>query len=55
MLITVRVQLNPVTTDEDLELIFSRFGKIKKCEIIRDPKTKQSLNYGFVEFSTPAE
>ncbi|PIO70721.1 hypothetical protein TELCIR_07421 [Teladorsagia circumcincta] len=25
-------KLNPVTTDEDLEIIFSRFGKIIKCE-----------------------
>ena len=32
-------KLNPVTRDEDLELIFSRFGVIKSCEIIRDPKT----------------
>lgn len=28
-------QLNPVTTDEDLELIFSRFGKIESCEILK--------------------
>lgn len=32
-------KLNAVTTDADLELIFSRFGKIKQCEIIRDFKT----------------
>ncbi|XP_030767301.1 peptidyl-prolyl cis-trans isomerase-like 4 isoform X2 [Sitophilus oryzae] len=25
-------KLNPVTTDDDLEIIFSRFGKIKSCE-----------------------
>ena len=23
-------KLNPVTTDEDLEIIFSRFGKVKR-------------------------
>ena len=45
-------KLNPVTTDEDLELIFSRFGPIKSCEIIRDHKTGDSLNYGFVHFET---
>jgi peptidyl-prolyl cis-trans isomerase-like 4 len=45
-------KLNPITTDEDLELIFSRFGKIKKCEIIRDFKTGDSLNYAFIEFET---
>lgn len=32
-------KLNPVTQDGDLELIFSRFGPIKSCEIVRDWKT----------------
>ncbi|XP_050995388.1 peptidyl-prolyl cis-trans isomerase-like 4 [Labeo rohita] len=43
-------KLNPVTTDEDLEIIFSRFGLIKCCEIIRDWKTGESLCYAFIEF-----
>ncbi|XP_048842534.1 peptidyl-prolyl cis-trans isomerase-like 4 [Brienomyrus brachyistius] len=43
-------KLNPVTTDEDLEIIFSRFGSIKSCEIIRDWKTGDSLCYAFIEF-----
>eukprot|EP00062_Callorhinchus_milii_P009753 gi/632953887/ref/XP_007892668.1/ PREDICTED: peptidyl-prolyl cis-trans isomerase-like 4 [Callorhinchus milii] len=43
-------KLNPVTTDEDLEVIFSRFGSIKSCEIIRDGKTGESLCYAFIEF-----
>ncbi|CAJ1077640.1 peptidyl-prolyl cis-trans isomerase-like 4 [Xyrichtys novacula] len=43
-------KLNPVTTDEDLEIIFSRFGSIKTCEIIRDWKTGDSLCYAFIEF-----
>jgi peptidyl-prolyl cis-trans isomerase-like 4 len=47
-------KLNPVTTDEDLELIFSRFGTIKSCEVIRDFKTGDSLNYAFIEFETEA-
>lgn len=45
-------KLNSITRDEDLELIFSRFGKIKSCEIIRDFKTGDSLNYAFIEFET---
>ncbi|CAG9788789.1 unnamed protein product [Diatraea saccharalis] len=44
-------KLNPVTTDEDLEIIFSRFGKIVSCEVIRDKKTGDSLQYAFIEFS----
>ncbi|KAL2152787.1 hypothetical protein VTH82DRAFT_5972 [Thermothelomyces myriococcoides] len=43
-------KLNPITTDEDLELIFSRFGKILSCEVIRDAKTGDSLQYAFIEF-----
>lgn len=60
-------KLNPVTTSEDLEIIFSRFGNIVqyvvivhiqldsltqscRCEVIRDWKTKESLQYAFIEF-----
>ncbi|XP_037818869.1 peptidyl-prolyl cis-trans isomerase sig-7 [Lucilia sericata] len=43
-------KLNPVTNDDDLEIIFSRFGKVKGCEVIRDRKTGDSLQYAFVEF-----
>ena len=45
-------KLNPVTQDEDLELIFSRFGKILSCEIIRDRTSGDSLQYAFIEFAT---
>ncbi|KAK3735819.1 hypothetical protein QZH41_019920 [Actinostola sp. cb2023] len=43
-------KLNPVTTDEDLEIIFSRFGTITSCEIVRDQKSEESLQYAFIEF-----
>ncbi|KAJ6151816.1 peptidyl-prolyl cis-trans isomerase cyp6 [Penicillium chermesinum] len=43
-------KLNPVTQDEDLELIFSRFGVILSCEVIRDKRTGDSLQYAFIEF-----
>ncbi|OII73663.1 cyclophilin-RNA interacting protein [Cryptosporidium ubiquitum] len=45
-------KLNPVTRDDDLELIFSRFGEVKSCDIIRDYKTGESLQYAFIEFET---
>jgi len=45
-------KLNPVTTDEDLETIFSRFGEIHSCEIVRDKKTGDSLCYAFIEYET---
>ncbi|CAI2734596.1 unnamed protein product [Schistosoma spindalis] len=43
-------KLNPVTTSEDLEIIFSRFGEIKSCEVIRDKRTGASLQYAFIEY-----
>merc|ERR1712048_801029 len=42
--------MNPATQDGDLELIFSRFGPIKSCEIVRDWKTGDSLQYAFITF-----
>jgi peptidyl-prolyl cis-trans isomerase-like 4 len=44
-------KLNSITTDEDLELIFSRFGAIKDCSIVRDPSTGASMQYAFIEFA----
>lgn len=43
-------KLNPVTTSEDLEIIFSRFGKIICSEVIKDRLTGNSLQYAFIEF-----
>ncbi|XP_047176064.1 peptidyl-prolyl cis-trans isomerase CYP59-like [Vigna umbellata] len=41
-------KLNPVTEDEDLNTIFSRFGTVSSAEIIRDHKTGDSLCYAFI-------
>jgi peptidyl-prolyl cis-trans isomerase-like 4 len=43
-------KLNAVTRDEDLELIFSRFGVIMSCQVIRDKRTGDSLQYAFIEY-----
>lgn len=43
-------KLNQVTTEEDLEIIFSRFGTITSCDIIKDWKTGDSLCYAFLGF-----
>ena len=45
-------QLNAVTESEDLRVVFSRFGVVKNCDVIRDYKTNDSLQYAFVEFET---
>ena len=41
---------NSLLTDEDLDTIFSRFGTIVSCEVIRDKRTRESLQYAFIEF-----
>merc|ERR1711936_1431880 len=43
-------KLNPVTCDDDLEIIFSRFGQVVSCEVIKDRVSGDSLQYAFVEF-----
>uniref|UniRef100_A0AC34QAW2 Peptidyl-prolyl cis-trans isomerase n=1 Tax=Panagrolaimus sp. JU765 TaxID=591449 RepID=A0AC34QAW2_9BILA len=48
-------KLNPVTTSEDLEMIFSRFGDIVECEVIKDRRTGDSLQYAFIEFAKPEQ
>lgn len=48
-------KLNRVTTDADLYMLFSRFGPVKSCEVIRDWKTGDSLQYGFVEYENPRD
>lgn len=45
-------KLNPVTQDEDLYTIFSRFGTVTSADIIRDYKTGDSLCYAFIEFES---
>jgi len=45
-------KLNPVTSEDDLEIIFSRFGNVLSCDIIRDWKTGESLCYGFISFES---
>merc|ERR1711909_76644 len=47
-------KLNPVTCDDDLEIIFSRFGPVVSCEVIRDRVSGESLQYAFVEFADRA-
>ena len=47
-------KLNKVTEDADLEIIFSRFGKISSCDVVRDWKTGDSLNFAFISFDDEA-
>ena len=48
-------KLNPVTQEEDIEIIFGRFGHVKSAKIIHDFKTGDNLCFGFIEFETKEE
>jgi peptidyl-prolyl cis-trans isomerase-like 4 len=43
-------KLNPATQAEDLELIFSRFGKVVQCDVARDRRSGDSLGYAFIGY-----
>ena len=43
-------KLNPITQADDLRMIFSRFGPIVSCEVVKDRDTGASLGYAFIEF-----
>ena len=43
-------KLHPLTDSKSLDLIFSRFGNIKSCDVVADWKTGDSLQYAFIEF-----
>ncbi|KAL3106243.1 hypothetical protein niasHT_013786 [Heterodera trifolii] len=46
------VGLSGQTTDDSLNKYFSKFGKVTKCGVVYDAKTKSSRGFGFVEFET---
>ncbi|KAI1712896.1 RNA recognition motif domain-containing protein [Ditylenchus destructor] len=39
-------------SDTELFDTFVKFGKIVKCEVLRDPKSNEPLGYGYVSFAT---
>ena len=45
-------KLNPITREQDLEVVFGRFGRVVSCDVVRDGGA--SLGYAFVGFETRA-
>ncbi|ORY86043.1 hypothetical protein BCR35DRAFT_264512, partial [Leucosporidium creatinivorum] len=41
--------------DRDLDEVFSKFGRIQKCQVMRDPHTKDSRGFAFVTMETADE
>ncbi|MEN6386135.1 MAG: RNA-binding protein [Phycisphaerales bacterium] len=47
--------LGPQATNENLEALFSCFGKVKKAYIVNDKATGKSKGFGFVEMANDDE
>jgi peptidyl-prolyl cis-trans isomerase-like 4 len=45
-------KLSSVTSEDGLTVFFSRFGKVRCVDLMRDKETGKSLGYGFVTFDT---
>jgi RNA recognition motif-containing protein len=43
--------LDESLTEEDLHLMFRKFGEIKSAKVARDPTNSKSLGYGYVWFA----
>lgn len=54
MKILVR-NLSRKTSEEQLRILFSPFGKVQSCTIVMDEKTNISKGFGFVEMPKAGE
>ncbi|XP_020682927.1 serine/arginine-rich splicing factor SR45a isoform X8 [Dendrobium catenatum] len=44
--------LSTRVTNEDLEKYFSKEGKVQECQVVMDPRTKESRGFAFVTMET---
>lgn len=47
--------IHPSLTEEEVKLLFERYGQVEGCTIIRDPHNKESRGFGFVSMVTSAQ
>ncbi|KAK7749858.1 hypothetical protein SLS53_000439 [Cytospora paraplurivora] len=47
--------IHPKLSEEEVTRLFSKYGNVEKCQIMRDPHTKESRGFGFVNFMTSEE
>lgn len=43
------------TTEEKLISLFSEYGKVQSCNLVKDSKTGKSKGFGFIEMPKPGE
>ncbi|KAF9638502.1 hypothetical protein BFW01_g9399 [Lasiodiplodia theobromae] len=45
--------IHPRLSEEEVTRLFEKYGDVEKCNIMRDPHTKESRGFGFVKMVTP--
>lgn len=44
--------IHPSLSEEEVSRLFEKYGEVEKCNIMRDPHTKESRGFGFVKMVT---
>jgi RNA recognition motif-containing protein len=47
--------ISPSLSEEEVTRLFQKYGDVEKCQIMRDPHTKESRGFGFVKMVTPEQ
>ncbi|ETS77170.1 hypothetical protein PFICI_11044 [Pestalotiopsis fici W106-1] len=47
--------IHPKLTESEVTRVFEKYGEVEKCQIMRDPHTKESRGFGFVKMVTSQE
>lgn len=47
--------IHPRLSEGDVARLFEKYGAVEKCNIMRDPHTKESRGFGFVNMYNPDE
>lgn len=44
--------IHPRLTEAEVTRLFEKYGEVEKCQIMKDPHTKESRGFGFVKMVT---
>ena len=47
--------IHPRLTEGEISRLFEKYGAVEKCNIMRDPHTRESRGFGFVKMTTSEE
>lgn len=47
--------IHPRLSEEEVSRLFEKYGDVEKCNIMRDPHTRESRGFGFVKMMAPEQ